>query len=265
VRSSQFIFKWSLISLFGCLTIISCDDIPRDNPLDPKNPSSYRSQIVFVEAFVNTNEVLADSLPFSQFMLSALSQFINRHKDRVVIAEYHRGSFPDSLSRSEFDLLYDKYVDALGSPVKGVPDIFMNSTLARVTGASSIENALTRLETAYEPFATAVSEYTLEPEVKKTDNQVEIKVTIAKLGDSDAEDVVLKAALIEDLGSTYLRRVARKIWDPEIIPSLPNGETKTLTFSAIPIKQNADRAVIISLSSEDELEIFQAIEVSLNE
>ena len=261
----RFIFNRTIFIFYCFFIITSCDDIPRDNPLDPKNPASYRSRIVFVEAFVNTNPVLADSLPLNQYMLSALNQFEDRHENKVVIAEYHRGSYSDSLARPEFDLLYDKYLNGLSSSLRGVPDVFLNSTLARITGASSVETALTRLETAFESFSTAISEFTLEPEIIKTDSQVEIEVEIAKLGNSDAEDIVMKAVLIEDLRTPYLQRVARKLWDPEIIPSLPNGETRTVTFSAIPIKRDADRFVIITVSSEDELEIYQAIEVGLDE
>jgi hypothetical protein len=265
VHTLQFIFNRTVATVLVVLICISCNDIPRDNPLDPKNPDSYRSQVILVEAFVNTNQALADSLPVNQFMLSALNQFKERHENKVVIAEYHRGSYEDSLAQPEFNLLYDKYLNGLNSSLKGVPDIFMNGILARVTGASSVETALTRLETAFEPFLTAISEYTLEPKVIKTDTQIEIEVEIAKLGDSDAEDIVIRAVLIEDLGSFYLRRVVRRIWSPEIIPSLPNGETKTVNLSTIPLKQNSDRSVIITVSSEDELEKYQAIEVRLNE
>ena len=264
MRIYPYISNNSVWLLAVILLTVSCDDIPRDNPFDPKNPASFRSQLILIEAFVNTNEDPINT-EVNQYVLTALNQLTSEYGDKIAIAEYHRGSLEDSLSRSENDILYNKYLNGLGSSLKGVPDVFINGTAARITGASSIQSAQTRLETAVESFLTDISEFTLEVHIRRANSHIEIDVDIAKLGDSGAEDVVVRAVLSEFLQSPFHKNVVRKILNPEIIPSIENGEVKTVSISPFPAKTSADRKMIISLTSEDELEVFQTIEVSLNE
>ena len=47
------------------VTLFGCSDLPRDNPLDPKNPESQRPQVVLAEAFVTDD-------PDAQFCANAL-------------------------------------------------------------------------------------------------------------------------------------------------------------------------------------------------
>ncbi|MCK4754801.1 MAG: hypothetical protein KAS58_06175, partial [Calditrichia bacterium] len=76
--------------------LISCKDIPRDNVLDPKNPDSYRAQVISLEAFVNTEN---DQM-YNEYMLSALQTIVNRYPGKLILLQYHRKaiSFPDSLA-----------------------------------------------------------------------------------------------------------------------------------------------------------------------
>jgi hypothetical protein len=264
VRIYPYISNYSIWLLAVILVTVSCDDIPRDNPFDPKNPASFRSQPILLEAFVNNNEDPINA-EVNQYMLTALNQLISEYSDKIAIAEYHRGSLEDSLSRSENDILYNKYLSGLGSSLKGVPDVFINGIATRITGASSTENARARLETAVESFLTDISEFTLEVQISRANSQIEIDVNIAKLGDSGAEDIVVRTILTEFLQSPFHKNVVRRILNPEIIPSIENGEIKTVSITPFPAKTSAERKVIISVTSEDELEVFQTIEVSLNE
>jgi len=108
---SHFIFRHSLI-LF--LFIISaCDDIERDNILDPKNPGSYRPLTTMIEAFVNTEN---DQL-YNQYMISALNKIKEQYGQKVVIAHFHRnvGVFSDSLALRDNEILYQLTVGDIRS------------------------------------------------------------------------------------------------------------------------------------------------------
>ena len=101
----RFLFTFSLFAVYFLVLchFSSCDDIPRDNVLDPKNSNSYRDQMVSIEAFVNTNN---DSL-FNEYMLSALAIIEGRYPGKVNIAHFHRNTRdfqddPDVLPENEF-------------------------------------------------------------------------------------------------------------------------------------------------------------------
>jgi hypothetical protein len=72
--------------LVSILLISACEDIPRDNLLDPQNPDSYTSSIILLEAFVNTN----NPLPYNLWALEALDEIGGLYGTKIVIAEYHR-------------------------------------------------------------------------------------------------------------------------------------------------------------------------------
>ena len=106
---SRSIFKYAPLFLFFVLT--ACKDIDRDNILDPKNPDSYRALTTMIEAFVNTEN---DQF-YNQDMIAALNSIKEQHGDKVVIAHFHRhaGTFMDSLSGQENEILYEKYIDQI--------------------------------------------------------------------------------------------------------------------------------------------------------
>ncbi len=83
-------FKY--IKYFSLLLIVlfSCDDIDRDNILDPKNPASERPQIITVEAFVNTNPSAPHSL--NDTMLLSLDQIEDEYANRIIVLDYHRNA-----------------------------------------------------------------------------------------------------------------------------------------------------------------------------
>ena len=253
---SQYIFKYIYI-IFVCFLFVSCDDIPRVNILDPNNPDSKRSQIVAVEAFVNTN----NSFDYNEWILEALDELENRHKDDITIAEYHRtvDIYSDDYHHPENDILHDLYS---GDDPKGVPDVFINGIAARVTGASSITNALSRLESALNPFLVQTSFFTIEPEVKRNDNQISISTTVARLGSESSSDILIKVIVIEKIDDQHLKRVVREIFSSDIITRLDNGKTwETSEPWEYTITPGSDLSVIINITSGDEKNIFQTKEV----
>ncbi|MFN2128874.1 MAG: hypothetical protein ACK2TU_13525, partial [Anaerolineales bacterium] len=140
-----YIFNQYLLFIPIVVMVFSCDDLPRDNLLDPKNPNSYRPQIVSLEAFVNTQ----NDADFNQYMLEALSIIEQRYPQKVAIAHYHRNvpdtTYEDSLAIQANEILYTQYVNYFDGQ-KGVPDVFINGVAKRIKGASSVATALERLD-----------------------------------------------------------------------------------------------------------------------
>ena len=177
------------------LLLISCKDIPRDNLLDPQNPDSYQGSTILLEAFVNTN----NPYNYNQWALQALDSIAEIYGSRVVIAEYHRNTsqYTDPLADPLFELLYDKYVQNSASPVKGVPDVFINGTGNRVQGASSVSSVLSRLNAALVDQVILENQYTLQPgEIKINGSEVNASCTIARLGNRSSENLLLKMILL---------------------------------------------------------------------
>ena len=95
--------------VLSVIVFISCKDIPRDNVLDPKNPDSYRAQVIALEAFVNTEN---DQM-YNEYMLSALGTIVDRYPGKLVLMQYHRNTinFTDSLAIPENEILYEQYLN----------------------------------------------------------------------------------------------------------------------------------------------------------
>ncbi len=107
MQRSRYGFKLFLILYIVQAILISCNDIDRDNVLDPKNPESYRAQVISLEAFVNTEN---DQL-FNEHMLQAMETILGRYPGKIILVQYHRNAieFQDSLSIPENENLYEQY------------------------------------------------------------------------------------------------------------------------------------------------------------
>ncbi|MDM7924458.1 MAG: hypothetical protein QUS35_00390 [bacterium] len=106
------------------LLLCAACELPRDNPLDPRNPDSRRPKRILIEAFVN----MRTGEPFDGYAIEALDSLESVYGDRVAVIEYHRnaGGFVTPLHRSENDILYGRYLAAAGSDNRGVPDVFVD-------------------------------------------------------------------------------------------------------------------------------------------
>ena len=257
----QLISKKIILLIPILLFFYSCDDITRDNILDPKNPDSYRQFIITVDAFVNTN----NSLPYNEYLLSALDQLEINYPNRISIAEYHRnaGGIDDTLEVNEIEPLYNLYLNGVNSSIKGVPDVFINGIAARVQGASSAANALFRLEEAIVPLLSENSFFTIEPKLKWENNTLNISAKIARLGSSSANDIIVKAVIVEMIDQLYHKRVVRKIIRSNEFSNFGHGEQEDVELDPYPGDVNADLNVILSVTSKDELTVHQSIEVTV--
>ncbi|GEM_PF-2001912 len=205
------------------LLLAGCQDIPRDNPLDPKNPQSSRPQKVLVEAFVNTN----NPLQFNQFALGALDSIVQQNRDRVVVVEYHRNTrdYDDPFHLPQNESLYQNYVNRFDGMV-GVPDVFFNISEARVQGASSVGNSFIRFNDALSPLLNRSSEFALEINYLLDGSSVIPEIIVAKLGTSDANKFVIKAILISEIDQAFLKRVVVDFTRQEV-GALAHGEFTT--------------------------------------
>jgi len=255
-------FKYLTYFVTLFILLLSCEDIERDNILDPKNPASERPQVITVEAFVNTNPSAPHSL--NDTLLLALDQIYNDHRSKLSVLEYHRNTtyFTDPFYDISNENLYDIYTGNVG---EGVPDVFINGTAARIQGASTIQNSIFRLEQALQPFLIENSYFTIEPTVAEANNQIDISAEVARLGSTEAENIILKAVVIYLIDDDLLKRVAFGIGKSTIIDNIENGEMKEINIDPInkATFQYSNYSVVLMITSEDEKNIYQSVKVEI--
>lgn len=213
----------------------ACADIPRDNPLDPKNPESTRKQKVLIEAFVNTT----DSLPVNvnKFALAALDSLQKAYPGELVILDYHRNTrdYSDPYHSIENENLYRHYIAHFDS-FAGVPDVFFNGTLARVQGASGVQTSITRFSNALAGLLNRNSEFFIEIEYQRNGGEVVPEIKVARLGSSDASNLVLKTVLIAQIDQQFLKRVVRDV-SAVFIQKIEHGSFRQFTLAPLLIKE----------------------------
>ncbi len=253
-------FKNLAIGLLISLIPSFCTDIPRDNLLDPKNPDSYRDQMIFIEAFVNTEN---DEM-YNQYMISALKIIKERYPGKIHLANYHRNppGLEDTLANQKNENLYGQYIAKFDSK-KGVPDVFINGTIDRIKGASSLESAVERVEDAIQPLLIQNSFITIEPTVSRQGSIISLSAKIAKLGSESAEDLILRATLVEQIDHGILTQVVHDMEKSNLIPSLEPGEQKEITLTEFNYDSEKELKVIFSVSTNQDLIIHQSVEVSV--
>lgn len=254
----RFFFKFLAVILI----FVNCEDFPRDNVLDPKNPNSYQSSVVLLEAFVNTNNPFSYNL----WALEALDSIKSIYGSNIVIVEYHRDTqdFTDPYSKPLiFEPLYEKYVQNSISTVKGVPDVFIMGSGHRIQGASGINSVLTRLNSILSSLVVLNTHYSLEPAtINFSGNQLSMSCRIARLGNQSAGNLGLRAILLQQINFQELKRVAMDIVKADNISQLDAGEIRTINFD--PVEVNLlPNWIIFSLTSADGLTVYQNIKVNL--
>lgn len=251
-------FKQYIIIGFVFVLLLACKDIPRDNILDPKNPDSYRPQIILLEAFVNTE----NDQSYNEDMLSALNTILDRYPGKIILSQYHRNttSYTDALAIPENETLYEQYVHVYDD-LKGVPDVFINGTVSRVKGASSIESAIERIDTVIQPFLIENTFFTIEPTVTSDNSKISISTKIARLGSESISDIIVRAIVTEQIDTGIYTRVVRAIENSNLIPRLEPGEQTEIKFSDVQINPDANLQVTFSVKSNQSLIVHQSIEV----
>jgi hypothetical protein len=245
----------------ACLILfVSCNDIPRDNILDPKNPNSYRALKISLEAFVNTE----NDFQYNEHMLNALKTIVEKYPKKSVLLQYHRNTtnYTDSLAIRANEIVYEQYISKFDN-LKGVPDVFINGSINRVKGASSVESAVERIDEAIQPLLIENSHFTIEPVVIRNNSQISISANIARLGSRSIEDIVVRVILAEEIDSDLRLRVVRVIENSNIIPRLEPGEQKEIKFSDVMLYTDKDTYAIFSVISNQDLIVQQTIEVAV--
>jgi hypothetical protein len=224
------------------LLLVACENPERNNPLDPRNPRSERRRVVFVEAFVNA------AAPFSAFATTALDSLAAIFpQQQVVIVEHHLPSakFADAAALPESAARYK----ILTTADPAVPDIFLNGTQNRVQGASSASAALFRYRNAIQAEIDKVAHFTVEAKATIAASQIEIEVTVARLGSDSFSQFAVTAMIAEDLGRPGLHHVVRKILLPESFSGIAAGERKSVHFTAsLPNAVNAGRIQVVVMA-----------------
>ena len=182
------------------------------------------------------------------------------------MVEYHRDTqqFTDPYSKPLiFEPLYEKYVQNSTPNVKGVPDVFIMGSGQRVQGASSTSSVITRINSILSSLVVVNTFYTLEPAtINISGNQLSMSCKLARLGNQSARDLSLRAILLQQINSQELKRVALDIVKADIIAQLDPGEIRTVNFDPVEVDERPDW-IIFSLTSADELTVFQNIRVNL--
>ncbi|TFH02311.1 MAG: hypothetical protein E4H13_02460 [Calditrichales bacterium] len=255
----SFGFKY-LAMIFIGLSITACNDIPRDNLLDPKNPGSYRQAVIMVEAFVNTE----NDQRYNENMISALNTLKRRYPSKVVVAHYHRNTtgFTDSLIIPDTENLYEQYLDYYNGE-KGAPDVFINGAYARVQGATSADNALERLEDVLTPLRVQNAYFTIEPEITFRNGTVNLAVVIARLGGIYAEELLVHVTIVETIDDLALSAVARHHAVSNLIPQMTPGEQLKIELGEYHPSGTNPHKAIFKIVTNASKQVQQAVEVNL--
>jgi hypothetical protein len=253
-------FKIVAVFLVSVVLLVSCKDIPRDNILDPKNPNSYRAQMISIEAFVNTE----NNQMYNEYMLSAIQTIVDRYPGKIIFLQYHRNtnSFTDSLSIPENEVLYEQYVNKFDD-LKGVPDVFINGSTNRIKGASSLETAVERIDSAIQLLLIENTFFTIEPAANRNNSKISLSTKIARLGSESISDIVVRVTITERIDSALFTRVVRYIENSNLIPRLQPGEQKEIKFSDITLNSSGDLQAIFTVSSNQNMIVHQIIEVAI--
>ena len=262
------IFKKCLYAAAVAVLVIAGCNIPHDNPLDPANPGSSSPGKIMIEAFVNLEPGLP--LEICGYMVDALDSLASLYPDQVVIAEYHRNvkNFPTPFHRAENEILYQHYWDALDSTVrgmKGIPDVFINGTEARVQGASDKASAFFRLQQAVLSRASDAGLYTIEIEASVSGSQITPQVTLARLGNSDAENLLVKAVLVSRIAFPRYTRVVSGAVTGTVIDRLNRGQIMKITLPSMQSDASVPRELIACVCDRDQKTIFEVKKVRIGQ
>jgi hypothetical protein len=249
-------FKWIFFLLLSLTLFVECGDIPRDNPLDPKNTSSVRAFTVMIEAFVNTD----NPSQYNQYMLAALDSLIRLYPNQINVVEYHRNTqtSPSNYHLDKNEILYQNYLNGLGSSLVGVPDVFFNGISQRVQGASGVETALFRLQQALSSEIIRNSHYTLEISYRIQNSKIIPEVTLARLGSESASNFLIKAILISDQGDHYHKRVVGDYVKSTVISTLSYGDQQTITLPEMDFNPSLPGQLVFYICDSNESLIYQS-------
>ena len=257
-----------LIFSFLLLFLWTCSEIDRDNVLDPKNTSSKSESVILLEAFINTNR----AAPAYNFLaLQAIDSLKEIYQNRLIVCEYHRNTsnpaYDDPLVFDNIIIenFYEEYtVNYSFDRFKGVPDLFLNGAAHRVQGVSTLTNVIDRLQDFSNDLIINEGEYTIETETVRVFNDLSCVARIARLGNQDAPEMILKVVL------TYNGGLSGKHTVSNVSVPVPIGEIKAGEYEPYDILirevdwEKAENAVFV-LYDNTAINVLHAVNVSLSE
>jgi len=261
---SVFTFKIGVTALLLFL-LISCGDIPRDNPLDPKNSDSYTQPVVLLEAFVN----YACPGDYSRWAVQSLKAIEQTYPGRVLVAEYHRNltnsdyddPYATKQTSPKFTQIQDSYISDGGVPI-GVPDVFVNGGLKRVSGASSASSVQDEILPFINDLLTQKNYFMLQPQVSLavgTDTTCQVNCRFARLGNKASNDLKIRLIFIKDEGLDLLRHRVLDVSLPQALETLNAGGYTDVKFEPVALA-DIPTSVVVSLLDSDGKTVIQAVE-----
>ncbi len=227
-------------------TINSCQDLARDNPLDPKNPDAETNQITLIENFIVTNTKVGAAFPvFTQNSLDALYQLKGTYGDKIAILEYHMTpsdpTYADSFAVWDSTTVKTRYNDYRGSQNRGFPHTFFNGFAKSVQGASAKETVASRYNEILDPASLNKSTTYLTLSKSWSGNTLTIDGKLAQYGSKDLPNVQLEYIVYEDLGSIFGHYSVRKILTPhESISSVTGGDIINIPTKTVDLPSHFD-------------------------
>lgn len=235
-----------------------CESLDRDNILDPKNRNSNVEQVTLVELFINDST----GCDYCNYALEAIEGISRRngYRDKVLVLEYHLALSNDPYGIAACSNRYHDYVQNQNE--RGIPDAFLNGKKNRIQGASA-QNIENRYQIMLDNLTANKSYFRLEAEKEITNNNLNLKVKLARLGRYDMNNIVVQAIVYEDLGINNHQYVVRKILDGYSINSIQSGEVKkdinfNATLTNIENSANVFAVIFVQDQAADSREIYQA-------
>lgn len=248
-----------IFSFLFILLLSACDDIARDNVLDPKNPDSYSQPVILVEAFVNT-EVL-----YSDWAIQGLTNLAATYGEDVVIAEYHRDltGYPDDYNDpstdQKFTNLHDKYVGQNADIPRSVPDVFINGYENRISGAADANSVNEQSSGIVENLLSQKNYYRIEPIIENNGGgNINVACRIARLANRSAEGLKVRVIFIKDYQQQNLNRVVMEMTLAYQVPTIEYGGYKEVELGDFSLG-DSPTFVLIALLSADERIILQCV------
>ncbi len=206
-------FSALLIALLAFF--LSCGDLDRSNPLDPKNPQAKRSRTVLVEAFVN-----AQGGTVMQAAMDGLARLSRDFgSDAFILLEHHVQKTPNTDALADEASLTRYYLLARIASEQAIPDVFFDGRASRIQGASDAEIAYLRYRAELEDRLAIPAQVTVEAEAHLEGDKMIVSADIAKLGLAAVENVATSIAVVGGLQNSN-QAVVREMLPAEAIGSL---------------------------------------------
>ena len=250
-----------IFSLAFLILVQSCDDIPRDNLLDPKNSDGHTEAVVLIETFVNTS---AD-IPFdyNYWALAGLENVQSFYPDEVIVVEYHRDvqTYDDDFNTIDSNIRYTQLHQAytFGEVIPmGVPDIFINGSDNRISGASAAAVVEEKVRSVAADILNDENYFKIEIETEMIGaSSIKVSAQIAAMGNKSASDISARLIFLKDYQDFYHKRVVLDLVDNEPLEDIDKGSYIEKEFDSVNLSDTPDR-VVLAILSEDGTEVLQS-------